>query len=292
MHRHLQQQVCPFPFNAEFMKKLGITRWIVGGDQVFRYLYMHRQDCMALNFLTAEQRGSCFSYSASFGSDEWEWPEDLTEQCRSLIADFKAVSVREKSGVELCRRYLDREACVMPDPTWLMADEEYDELMSEDTTPLPDRYAAHYILDKTQDIEDWIDRFCAQHHCSSVDMMTDHHAFVGWGRKKFKVQHSPAFWLKSLRNARYLITDSFHGVLFALMFRIPFICFGNATRGNARFDMLASMFNIRERIVTIHAPLSIPDFTESDNIHFAKTRQELRDQGMRFLAENLEIKQS
>lgn len=289
MHRHLKQLVCPFPFSPSFMSKQGFTHWIVGGDQVFRYIYMHRQDCMLLNFLTPEQRRSCFSYSSSFGTDEWEWPEELTEQGRSLIADFKAVSIRETSGVELCRRHLGKEACVMPDPTWLLTNEEYEALMADDTTPLPEQYAAYYILDETPEIKAWIERFCTQHHCAAVDMMIDYHSFVGRGKKKFKVQHSPAFWLKSLRHARYLITDSFHGVLFALMFRIPFVCFGNKTRGNARFDMLVSQFNIGERIITTDAETAITAFTDEENTSFTLKRQKLREEGLEFLANNLGV---
>lgn len=292
MHRHLHQQVCRFPLTSKQMGRLNINKWIVGGDQVFRHCYMPHQETMALSFLTQEQRRSAFTYSASFGSDEWEWPKETTEECRPLLADFKAVSVREESGAQLVRQYLGRDACVMPDPAMLLTDEEYDALMAEDNSPLPDTYAAYYILDETPEIKKWIDDFCSAHHSPAVDMQTDHQAFVGPGRNKFNVRHSPAFWLKSLKHARYLITDSFHGVLYALLFRIPFICFGNKERGNARFDMLDSVFHIRNRIVTPHAPLLIEDFTDEENQYFAQKRQELREEGLRFIAENLGISPS
>lgn len=292
MHRHLKLQLCPFPFSSKFMERQQIDRWIVGGDQVFRYLFTPRQECMFLSFLTPELRRSCFSYSASFGTDEWEYPKELTEKCRHLITDFQAISVRESSGAELCRQHLGREACVMPDPTWLLTDEEYDDLMKEEQTPLPSRYAAYYILDETEEIMNWINRFCQQQQCSAIDMATDHNEFLGKGRRKHEIQQTPAFWLKALKNASYLITDSFHGMLFALMFRIPFICFGNTFRGNARFDMLSSLFNIKGRIVSPDAALSIPAYTKEENNYLITKRQELREEGLKFIAANLGIKQA
>ena len=50
------------------------------------------------------------AYAASFGTNKWEYNSLLTCQCKKLVSRFDKVSVRENSGIELCRQYLDVDA--------------------------------------------------------------------------------------------------------------------------------------------------------------------------------------
>lgn len=288
MKRHLRTVECSFPYRSKELKSLNAEHWIVGGDQVLRYSFVPHQEIMCLAGLTREQRAKSVVYSASFGIDYWEWPEDLTERCRPLIADFKAVSLREQSGVELCRRYLGRDdAEVMPDPAFLLTEDDYDELMDEAECPPNKEYIAQYILDETPQIAAYTARLCEQKGCEVMDMATDHASYVGlWGAKR-KVSHSPAMWLKLLKNANCLITDSFHGVLFAILFRVPFVCFGNHGRGNARFDMLKSMFDIKERFISPDSDIAPKAFSETEKELIARKCRDLRELGLQFLSHNL-----
>ena len=65
------------------------------------------------------------SYAASFGTDLWEYNEKQTSNCRKLIRKFDAISVRESSGVTLCKKYLDIDAIQVLDPTFLLTKEDY-----------------------------------------------------------------------------------------------------------------------------------------------------------------------
>lgn len=57
-------------------------------------------------------------------------------------------------------------------------------------------------------------------------------------------------WLSYFRDAAYVITDSFHGTAFAINFNKDFYVFGNAKRGNSRFDSLLEALGLEDRLIT------------------------------------------
>ena len=57
-------------------------------------------------------------------------------------------------------------------------------------------------------------------------------------------------WLRFIRDSECVLTDSFHGCVFSIIFNKPFICLGNASRGSARFTSLLGIFGLQERLVT------------------------------------------
>src|SRR5690606_26995111 len=57
-------------------------------------------------------------------------------------------------------------------------------------------------------------------------------------------------WLKAFRDAAFIVTDSFHGCVFSILFKKPFITVGNENRGLNRFHSLLSMFSISQRLTS------------------------------------------
>ena len=56
-------------------------------------------------------------------------------------------------------------------------------------------------------------------------------------------------WLKGFDDAKYVVTDSFHGCAFAILFNKPFIVYGNKERGMSRFNSLLKLFDLEDRLV-------------------------------------------
>src|SRR5690606_923575 len=63
------------------------------------------------------------------------------------------------------------------------------------------------------------------------------------------VYPSPAEWLKGFQDAKFVITDSFHGTVFSILYNVPFIAIGNASRGLARFESILSLFGLENRLL-------------------------------------------
>ena len=65
-----------------------------------------------------------------------------------------------------------------------------------------------------------------------------------------RVFPSVTAWLRAFMDAEYVLTDSFHGSVFSIIFHRPFVALGNAGRGQARFHSLLGLFGLEDRLVT------------------------------------------
>ena len=265
------------------------SNWIVGSDQVWRASYVRPYGDVSvffLSFLNKKTRKKSISYAASFGSDEWDGFPEETEECRRLLCEFKAVSVREHSGVKICKEVFGVDAVQMPDPTLLLHLDDYGKIIDRENTWLPDsKYVASYVLDETEGKAELL-RECAREGNMSLQHLMPH-ADAKNRRDRFPI--SVPQWLRLIRDCEYFITDSFHGCVFAITYNKPFVCLGNEGRGNARFDTLLGTFGLEDRMITdatpekvlqvLHTPI---DWKRVNAIHDSE-----RERGINFLKENL-----
>lgn len=263
--------------------------YFVGSDQVWRAIFcrsMKSPEYYFLSFATKEQRCNSIAYAASFGTDEWEGTPEETEICKQLIKDFKAVSVREHSGIDICRNVFDKEAVQMPDPTLLLEKQEYEKIIHKERTWAPEKpYIATYILDKTSFTENLAQECALQLHLY-LQHLTPYST-----APKLRDRFAPTGpqWLRLIHDSEYFITDSFHGCAFAIIFNKPFVCLGNPSRGSARFDSLLKTFGLQNRLVanrdvdTILQTLNTP----IDWVRVNSIREQERARGIEFLTKNL-----
>lgn len=228
----------------------GDGAFIVGSDQVWRCEYARSCENMPfffLSFTSGEQRQRSIAYAASFGSYEWEGTPEETEECARLLRDFKAVSVREHSGIRICREVFGVEAVQMPDPTLLLEVADYSRVIRRWwTRRLPEPFMAVYLLDETED-----KRALTQAVAGSAKLYPQQLTAHGDApRAMDRIPLSVPQWLRCMRDCECVLTDSFHGCVFAIIFNKPFVCLGNAARGSARFDSLLGTFGLQERLLT------------------------------------------
>lgn len=225
----------------------GIEAIVVGSDQVWRGRYVRSMNSLPfffLDFATDAVRCSSIAYAASFGTDTWEGNEQETEVCRKLLQDFKAVSVRESSGVDVCRSVFDRAALHVADPTLLLQSSDYQALIDDEKGKSPDTpFISTYLLDSHSEASSAI----ARRLNLPIQPLKDNPQAP---RRRDRFPISVGQWLRLIRDAEYFITDSFHGCVFAIIFNKPFVCLGNESRGSTRFDSLLSTFGLQDRLIT------------------------------------------
>lgn len=219
------EQIEDFKFNA----------FVVGSDQVWRPCY--NTGHLANLFLDFAEGKDVrrIAYAASLGTDLWEFDTSQTVQCANLARKFDAVSVREASGVTLCRNYLGVEAIHVLDPTLMLDAEDYLSLCSGNEHPQGD-YIAVYILDYTKEKMALLKEVSRRLNCPLH--------FIG----RFTKAGYPSVesWLEGIAYAKYVITDSFHGTVFSTIFQKQFVTLGNAVRGNSRFGSLFTILDIEK----------------------------------------------
>ena len=230
---------------------------VVGSDQIWRYYYaVHMPGGYGTVFLsfTKDWPLRRISYAASFGVDEWEAPADITPVISQLLSRVDAVSVRESSGVTLCRDVLGVEAQHVLDPTMLLTSQDYERLIDHcgDTRPLEGSLMC-YILDETPDKTALIDRVAKQYGLHPF--RANAKAEQPGAPLSERIQAPVEQWLRSFRDTRMVITDSFHATVFSILFGKPFIVTGNPGRGLARIESLLSMFGLSDHLVLESANL-------------------------------------
>lgn len=89
-----------------------------------------------------------------------------------------------------------------------------------------------------------------------------------------------------------IVTDSFHGTVFSILFNKPFVVLGNELRGQARFVSLLKIFGLEDRLVSIHEPSRIKDVISEpvDWERVNRIRQQWREKSMNFLNRSLSLK--
>lgn len=233
----------------------GFDAYIVGSDQIWRPKYCNIVNYF-LGFLPENDNVKRIAYAASFGVDEWEFNNKETETCAELAKLFNAISVREDSGVKLCKAHLGVVAIHLIDPTMLIYVEDYKKLSKTSLSIHSNEgELLVYILDQHSNTENAIDKISKAFNYRPFQT-NNPKTEVSSASAKERIAPSVESWLNGYNNAKYVITDSFHGTVFSILFNIPFIVYGNQKRGMARFTSLLRMFGLEDRMIYSNSELS------------------------------------
>ena len=228
--------------NEAVVARLQLEAIVVGSDQTWRPLYnqMHLSK-MFCRFLPVSSVVPRVAYAASFGVDSWDFDNEQTAMAKEGIVGFKAISVRESSGVDLCKRYLAAEAVHVLDPTLLIGPETYAQLTVKERSEMPCGCVGVYILDENEE-----KRIIVERVCNALGKEA-----VWFGRVDEKgIRSSIGRWLASFDKSDFIITDSFHGTAFAINYHTPFLTILNNERGKSRFTSLLNQFGLADRAIT------------------------------------------
>lgn len=230
--------------NDETVRLFNLDGIVVGSDQVWRPCYNRMSlPWMFCSFLKDGSQLPVVAYAASFGVGEWEYTPEQTEMARRNIKRFKAVSVREASGVELCREHLGAEAVHVLDPTLLLDKADYMALVPKKTLArVPEGCVGVYILDLTERKKAIVDAVCR--------ILGKRAVYFGCPAEGSDKNPSVESWLAHFDRADFIVTDSFHGTAFSINFRRPFLSIVNPDRGADRFTSLLDSVNLRERLIS------------------------------------------
>ena len=187
------------------------------------------------------------AYAASFGGCD-TLPDGKT--LSEWLKRFDYVSVREQSGVEICVNAGRRDAVCVVDPTMLLTATDYLKIASQE---LPkDKYLFIYFLG-TRTIINWkeIHAFAKEKGLKII--------YVASQGQEDKFKHTQASiheWLSLIANAEYVITNSFHGTVFTLLFGRKFLT----------YSVTGVAIKMNDRITTLLNPLGLGNHIYSGSI--------------------------
>ncbi len=230
----------------KYLKKNRFDCYIVGSDQVWRPCYSPNITDFFLKQVPVDVKSKLIAYSASFGTDLWEFSDVETRECAALAKLFDAISVREESGVQLCQEKLGFDGAVhVLDPTMLLNVDDYIKLFEGSNKHRALANVFCYVLDKNNQAELVMASLQADGYTSIYADIN----LISTKTNPRPFQMPVEEWLRELYMSDFVVTDSFHACVFSILFKKPFVVLGNRERGNTRFDSLLNIFCLKSRFV-------------------------------------------
>lgn len=246
--------IAPLVNNRRDLKRYNndCNTFVLGSDQLLNNnLYNWFDKFMQLDWVQNNKKK--IAYATSFGTDFiWGSDNDRAE-LSYFLQQFDAISVREKSAVQLAEEYYRVKTSLVLDPVFLVEDIVYRELIQEESNAYTEKNSLFvYILNPTKEKSDAF-RFAAEHlelniHAAGDGAVEEQKDQDLWGIKT-TFGLSVEQWLAHIDNSQFVITDSFHGTCFAIIFRKPFISICNSERGATRFTSLLGMLGLENRLI-------------------------------------------
>jgi polysaccharide pyruvyl transferase WcaK-like protein len=215
--------------------------YISGSDQVFNP-YGDYRDVFYLNF---DKRSSKkIAYSASFGINEFT--EEVTRIVLPLVQDFDAISCREKDGADYLRTILGKEAYWVVDPTFLLTAQEWEKVCI--LPKLKSKYIFVYALADEKSLIEIAKRIKKKTGFKIICVRGNTRDFIS--ADKCIYGSGPAEFIGLIRNAEYVITDSYHGTIFSIIFNKAFYTFISRPKVASRIYSLINLLQSSDRIIT------------------------------------------
>ncbi len=243
--------------------------FIVGSDQVWRYEYTGhlRGYHFFLDFVAPGKKK--LAVAASIATEKCNAPSWWIHNASARLKLFDAISTREKQSVATLQEQFGVNAEFILDPVFLCNPDVWEKI----STKVPDSgddYLFSYVLDATPEKQAIVDRIAAKEKCT-ISHMTDS---VLYSDKAPELSH----WLSKIRHCKHVVTDSFHGVCFALIFKKPFTCIANHDRGFLRFSSILETCDLMSRILEPNATAveidAMPDINWNTANALLKTSRE------------------
>ena len=209
-----------------------LDMYITGSDQVWRKQITGAN--IETYFLDFAKGKNKISYAASFGTNDFEGNEEETEDCKVLLKSFYNISVREEEGQKILSNRFDQESTLVLDPTLLLKKEEYEKLITETYDEKID-VAVYFVMDHENTIlnDKNFARLFPKKKIVNIKGNTE-----TLGTTTIFKYNSISKWLDGIRKCEYLVTDSYHGVIFGTIFHKKIICIGKKSKALSRFKTL------------------------------------------------------
>ncbi len=224
--------------------------FISGSDQLFNpMLWRYSGPEYFLDFVNVKNRK--ISYASSFGQ-QFEDVPGLTERMRYWLKRFDAISVREDYAADILKDVFEIDAPQVLDPVFLCDKEAYMELAESSNVKESAPFFVAFTLDPSEERRNCIKYVQEKLGIKNINLINADN--IEENKKKLDLPNTKANvdiedWLFYYKNADFIITDSFHGTCFAIIFHKPFISIANKQRGVNRFKSILRVFDLEDRLV-------------------------------------------
>ena len=232
------QQLYDTPPEADF--------YITGSDQLWNPTQKYALEPFFLTFV--KNGGKKISFATSIGVTDI--PERVTKKFKEWLSTYDYISLREKAAVDFVSTLVDKTIYKIADPTFLLNKSQWSNLASYKEEVKED-YIFLFTLSYIEELYSYAINLSKKKNLK----------LVVWGHgpvDAFNLNYEtilnigPQEWLWLIKNAQYVITNSFHGSVFSLIFGVAFNVYisSDNNRGSRILNLLID-FNQLDRLLTI-----------------------------------------
>lgn len=212
--------------------------FVIGSDQVWNPSYLSRSPFDFLSFACLKKR---VAYAASFGVSKI--PNEHIKKYKLGLQQMNYISVREQEGAALIKDLIGREVPVLVDPTMMLDSTEWRKIAIQDASRPNKPYILTYFLwGKDIKVKDGIEQLAKENDFIIIDLneINDEERYV----------IGPSEFIDFIDHAELIVTDSFHGTVFSILFQKPFlVCnhVGKSQSMSSRITTLLTKFRLLDR---------------------------------------------
>lgn len=270
----------------------------VGSDQVWKPLSLYRR---FYNLYFVADQIPKFSYASSFGtSDIFPWQR---KRFAGFLNRLDMIGVREMRGKEIVRELTGKEAQVVADPTFLLSHKEWSDALERhekkrgvqrygEPYSINNPYILMYVLGDREDIRKEIKKLHDDSGIKIVNLphVDNYHAMDDALADINLYDVDPFDFIRLIRDADYVVTDSFHGSVFSILMHKKFMTFyrdpqSEKRNTNSRIDSLFAAFDLGDRLFKQNLWTEIQKNIDYDSVE--QKLSTLRKKSLAFLERGL-----
>lgn len=221
--------------------------------------YYANYDCM---------KGKSAAYAASFGDPHFT--DETYPILNERLKNFKAFGLRENLMIPYVREHTDVPVQKVVDPTLLLTSDDYDRIAEKRI--IPEKYLLLYARRYNPAMNEYAEKLAEKNGWKIIDISLratnaerGHQMFYEAGVEEF---------LSLVKHAEYVVTNSFHGMIFSVQYRRPFVVFSRE-QCDTKIEELLALFGLSDRML-VNGTESFRDKIDYDNVHanIASARKE------------------
>lgn len=212
--------------------------FFAGSDQIWNPIFPNGKD--PAFYLAFVKSGVRASYAASFAVDNF--PEEISDRTAQWLSQFRHISVRERSGLNVLKEMGIDNGTLVVDPVFLLPRKHWSE-MAVCPIKSKERYVLVYDFDNSSEIRELAEQIAKDRGLKIYSIFRSSYA----NRSFFHC--GPTEFLGLIENADFVLSNSFHATAFSVIFEREFAIVKRTDRINARMKDFADLVGLPDRMV-------------------------------------------
>ena len=255
-------------YTQPFETELHYDMYYIGSDQVWNYDKISGFDSVYWGNFKVRDDARKMAYAASLSTSGFA--SECEDFCRKALDNFSSVSVREKQLVDLLQPLTTKKLTCVLDPTLLLTAADYTKIA---VAPSAKRFVLAYALNGRSEVLREAYVMAKKLGCEVIELC----GIISWRNSSERREYaSPEEFLGYFMTAEYVVTSSFHGTAFSLIFHRPFTVFLSHNGGDNRLISLLSDVQMLNRIKGAHFDMDTCDWSRVDELLDQRKQESLQ----------------